>query len=182
MRGDVVAERVARLRRTDPAPPQRLGRYVLGERIGVGGMGAVYAAVHEATGAPAAVKVAPSTAPEASRLIHEARALGDVDHPSVVKVYDCGEEGGFAWTAVQKIVGRTLQQEIAERWAGSDGVFRLDGDAAAAPEPTPPSNAEVRVYVGWWRDLSRAFAAMHRAGVVHRDVKPANLMIDARGA
>jgi serine/threonine protein kinase len=137
-------------------------RYRLGERIAGGGMGSVYRAVDESLGRPVAVKLLRrELAAEPAyleRFRREARASAALSHPGVAGVYDYGELGGSAFIVMELVEGETLAERIAARgrlpWT----------DASAIGE-----------------QVARALAAAHAHGLVHRDVKPGNVLVDAAG-
>ncbi|GLK10849.1 serine/threonine-protein kinase [Streptosporangium carneum] len=141
-------------------------RYRLLEHIGRGGMGTVWRAKDEVLGRDVAVKeVIPSpdlTGPEREvftlRTLREARAAGRIGHPGVATVYDVIEEHGRPWIVMQLVESRTL-----------GAVVREDG-------PLPP----VRVaQIGL--EVLGALVAAHNAGVLHRDVKPDNVLLARDG-
>jgi serine/threonine protein kinase len=138
---------------------QRLGeRYVLQDRLAVGGMGEVWSAVDEVLNRPVAVKVlrtdlAPDTAFQA-RFRAEARTAAGLSHGGIAAVYDYGEVLGSAYLVMELVPGEPLSAMIANEGAlGTDRTLQIVGQAA------------------------RALHAAHRHGVIHRDIKPANLMI-----
>ncbi|RCG32993.1 serine/threonine protein kinase [Sphaerisporangium album] len=141
------------------------GRYRLLEPIGQGGMGVVWRAHDELLDRPVAVKEvlhhAVSEQERAAfnmRTIREARAAGRLDHPSVVVVHDVIEEDGRPWIVMQLVRSRSLGQ-----------VLREEG-------PQPPRRvAEIGVQV------LGALRAAHAAGVLHRDVKPENVLLTDAG-
>ncbi|GAA3445803.1 serine/threonine-protein kinase [Planomonospora venezuelensis] len=141
-------------------------RYRLLEHIGQGGMGTVWRARDEVLGRAVAVKeVIPSpdlTGPEREvftvRTLREARAAGRIGHPGVATVYDVIEERGRPWIVMQLVDSRTL-----------GAVIREDG-------PLPPAEA-ARIGL----DVLGALVAAHRVGVLHRDVKPDNVLLATDG-
>jgi serine/threonine-protein kinase len=154
-----TARRGARRVRTG----DRLGRYELGDELGEGGMATVYRARDRELRREVAVKVLfPHLArrPEIVRRFHrEARAAAGLEHPNILRIYDVG--GGDQdppYIVMELIRGRTLLQEIEQRGA---------------------MLAEVAACIGAL--LGDALAAAHAAGVIHRDVKPANVLIAPGG-
>ena len=152
----------------DAGPQGRLiaGRYRLGERLGRGGMGVVWAARDELLARPVAVKEvrlpASVDADERGllreRTLREARTAARLDHPSAVRMFDVCEEDEQAYLVMELIDGRTLSE-----------VIRDEGPIAAAQA------AEIGVC------LLDALTAAHAAGIVHRDVKPGNVLVRPDG-
>ncbi|MBI4602296.1 MAG: protein kinase [Planctomycetes bacterium] len=142
-------------------PGRRFGRYEVRALIARGGMGAVYRASDAQLDREVALKV-PSfdaeTEPELrQRFVREARAAAQVRHPNVCPVHDAGEVEGACFIAMAFIEGRSLAALLKEG-------------------PLPPRRAaEVAL------KLASALAAVHAAGVIHRDVKAANVILDAAG-
>jgi serine/threonine protein kinase len=136
----------------------RVGAYRLEERLGEGGMGVVYRAVREPDGDEIALKVlrAELSADDMfrRRFLHEARAAGEVRHKHLVPITEAGEADGRPYLAVAYVRGRTLEQHLA-----------------GGPLPIP---AMVRVVA----HVASGLDALHNAGIVHRDVKPSNVIID----
>lgn len=139
--------------------PRRMGRYVLGEVLGTGGMGVVHAAHDEQLRRNVALKVLRGrTDPTLrQRLIREARTMARVTHPGVVRIYDVGEHDGQTFIAMELVEGitvRTWLEHEQRPWRSVLSVF-----TAAA----------------------RGLAAVHAAGLVHRDFKPDNAMLTDDG-
>jgi len=138
--------------------PGRIGSLELEEEIGRGGMGRVFRARHVRLDRAVAVKFLAGEAassPEAqARFAREARALGLLDHPNIVRVHDFGDEEGERFLVMELVEGRSLAQVL----------------------PLPPAEA-VRVAL----QVCDALAYAHARGVVHRDIKPANILLDGEG-
>jgi serine/threonine-protein kinase len=133
-----------------------VGRYVVLSLLGRGGMGEVYAAYDPELDRRVALKLL-HTARRAEgarrRLVREARALGKLSHPNVVQVHDVGEHDGDVFVAMELVQGEAL-----------------DAWCKASPPPAWPD--VLAAYV----DAARGLAAAHAAGLVHRDVKPSNIL------
>jgi len=140
-----------------PAPGERLGPYRVVRLLGSGGQATVVEARHEQLGRTVALKVPRSEA--ASRLVDEGRLAARLEHPRVVRVEDVHDEGETPYLVMEHCPGGSLEH-LLERY----------------PEGLPA--AEVR-RVG--EALLEALAYAHAQGIVHRDVKPANVLFDARG-
>ncbi|MFY0533585.1 protein kinase domain-containing protein [Nannocystis pusilla] len=139
----------------------RVGRYRLLHRLGAGAMGEVHLAVDDELDRPIAIKlVHPHLADPRStaRLRGEARALARLAHPNVVHVYEVGEHDGRTYLAMERIEGGSLRE-----WLGG--------------RPAPRWEQVLAAYV----DAGRGLAAAHRAGVIHRDFKPDNVLRAADG-
>jgi hypothetical protein len=142
------------------------GRYKLLHELGAGGMAVVWRARDEVLGRPVAVKVLAGRFagdPQSrARIRDEARAAATLSHPNIAQVYDYGEstEGGapLPYVVMELINGPTLQQRVANAPLPPRTVFRICGEVAAA------------------------LAAAHADGLVHRDIKMANIMVTATGA
>ncbi|HEY3082466.1 MAG TPA: protein kinase [Chloroflexota bacterium] len=145
----------------------RFGPFRVLEQIGAGGMSVVYSATHVETGEAVALKVLPAAwgaAPELrARLEREAAVLGRISHPNVVRVLAVG-------TVEARLGGGCY---IALEWLphALDKLLR-----AQYPEPLAPARAR-----GIARDVAGGLEAVHREGLIHRDVKPSNVLLRADG-
>ena len=147
-------------------PGALVGRYLVIEPIGAGGMGMVYRAFDPELDRSVALKVLPPRAREPerrrrqqARLLREGRALARLSHPNVVAVHDVGTFGEDVFVAMELVAGHSLEEFIYHH-----------------REPPPRRILEIYLAVG------RGLAAAHAVGLVHRDVKPANIAIGADGA
>ena len=138
------------------------GRYVLESKLGSGGMSTVYLARDETLERLVAVKILHreiSDQPDQiERFRREARTVAQLSHPNLVSVIDAGEDGGHPFIVFEYIDGETLKQRI-------ERLGRLPLDEAAA----------------YAIEIGRGLAAAHAARMVHRDVKPQNVLIDLEG-
>jgi serine/threonine protein kinase/tetratricopeptide (TPR) repeat protein len=149
----------------NPEPPigQAVGHYEIREQIGAGGMGAVYRAHDTRLDRDVALKFLPphlTADPEArERLLAEARAAAALEHPNLCTVYEIDEtEDGRPFIAMALCEGETLKERL-ER------------------EPLPPAEA---VHVA--TQIAKGLSAAHARGILHRDVKPGNVMLTAGGS
>src|SRR6478672_364673 len=149
--------------------PGRLvaGRYRLQSQIGGGGMGAVWLALDELLGRQVAIKQvisAPGVTPEQTdqqrqRALREGRIAARLSHPHAISVYDVALEHDQPWLVMEYLPSRSLAEVLNE-----DGVLRNDQVAQIGAQ------------------VADALAATHAAGIVHRDVKPANILIGEGGS
>ena len=147
----------------EPAPSlvgKRMGRYEIRALIGAGGMGQVYSAYDAELDRQIAVKILrPELARTASvladRLLRESRLMAKVAHPAVITVYDVGRQGDAVFIAMELIRGETLGAYVAREqpdWKAIAAIFEIAG---------------------------QGLAAAHDAGIVHRDFKPDNVLVEA---
>jgi ABC-type multidrug transport system ATPase subunit/serine/threonine protein kinase len=134
-------------------------RYRIQAVIGEGGFGRVYRAFDERLGREVALKVIQRRGtPEADRLfLEEARTIARLDHPHVVPVYDAGLDREWQWLVMRLIKGKSL------------------GELLRSSGPLPPERARAHLL-----DLLDALGHAHSRGLVHRDVKPSNILLEAR--
>jgi serine/threonine protein kinase len=146
---------------------EQIGRYQIQRELGRGAMGVVFLAKDPAIGRPVVIKtirlreVADPQERQRlrERLLQEARMAGALSHPHIVTVYDAGEQGDLTYIAMEYVNGPTLEQLLSRE---------------TALEP-----AEVLRIL---RETASALDYAHQKGIVHRDVKPANIMIHENGA
>jgi WD40 repeat protein/serine/threonine protein kinase len=146
-------------------PGARIGAFTLGERLGAGGMGVVFEAVQDEPLRTVALKLLGSGGPVSRALLdrfrQEIHVLGRLDHPGIAALYEAGavdtEDGPRPFFAMQRIAGRRLDVWFREERPGPDAIVDL------------------------LIDVADAVAHAHKSGVVHRDLKPGNLMVDASG-
>ncbi len=134
------------------------GRYAISGRIARGGMASVYEALDIRLDRTVAVKVMHAGLGDdvefAARFVREARAAARLSHPNVVAVYDQGDDDGTVFLAMELIPGHTMRDTIAKE------------------SPMSPAKA-----LALMEPVLSALAAAHRAGLIHRDVKPENVLI-----
>lgn len=144
----------------DEAPTAKSMGYQDIETLGRGGMGAVYKARHPETASPVALKIMSAKAAEMpemrQRFVLEAQLLSEFDHPNIVSFIDSGDAGGIPFLAMDLIHGQNLGDALRYR-------------------TTPPTLEEILPVL---RDTAVAIDAIHAAGVVHRDLKPGNIMLE----
>ncbi len=146
------------------AGAERLGRYVLKERLGAGGMGVVWAAHDPELDRTVALKVLRADVWRAelqedgkARLLREAQAMARLAHPNVVTVHDVGSIDGQVFVATEFVDGWNLRQWLAEKPRGWREVLRV------------------------YLEAGRGLSAAHDAGLVHRDFKPDNVLVGKDG-
>jgi len=139
---------------------QQLGPYELQSKLGAGGMGVVYRAVHRRLGQARAIKVLPTVFAHdemfLQRFEREARLASELRHPNIVMIFDIAEENGVNYIVMELLQGRSLHE-----------VIREDG-------PLPLERA-----IGLLGQLADALDFAHQRGVVHRDIKPGNALVGA---
>lgn len=144
-----------------PSPPTRIGRFEILEPLGAGGMGVVYKARDTRLDREVAVKVLvdglAADAEAVRRFEQEARAASSLNHPNIVTVFDAGTDGQTAYIVTELLEGMTLRDRLAR------GALAVDAALDFAIQ------------------IAAGLAAAHRAGIVHRDVKPQNIFVTRTG-
>ena len=148
--------------RSDDTIPLQLGHYKILSQIGKGGMGDIYKAVQEPLNRIVALKVLP---PKLSRDVEfakrfeiEAKAISLLQHQNIVSIYEYGEEGGLRYFAMQFVDGTDLGKRIAEH------------------KPIP-----VNEIIDFTKQIGRALRYAHSCNIIHRDIKPGNVLIEKNG-
>lgn len=161
---------------------KRLGDFELIEQIGRGGMGVVYRANQRPLDRVVAVKLLPQLQSDPSvkaRFLREARAASALEHPNIASVIACGEEEGLSWYAMHYVDGHDLGKEISLQRALREGEPTESGEVpilALYEDPSYVSELVARI-----ADLADAIQYAHGKGIVHRDIKPQNIVLDRRG-
>ena len=143
-------------------PGAKLGPYEIINAIGAGGMGEVYRARDTRLDRTVAIKILPAgvaATPEArQRFEREARAISALNHPNICTLYDVGQQDGTDFLVMEFLEGESLAQRLVRGALPLDQVFR------------------------YGREIAEALGRAHRAGVIHRDLKPGNIMLTKSGA
>ncbi|TWU48352.1 serine/threonine-protein kinase [Rubripirellula reticaptiva] len=149
-----------------------LGEFTIHREIGRGGMGVVYEASQKSLDRRVAIKLLPLASLLDSRQIarfkNEAHAAGLLQHPNIVPIHSVGSERGVHYYAMQFIEGISMDAWCAGQRREANG---LQNGRAQSWEDV----------IGWSIDIAGALQVAHENGVVHRDVKPSNLMLDTAG-
>lgn len=160
--------------------PERLGPYLVTGVVGRGGMGLVLRGERESDRMPVALKVLVGgvLADTRARLRfrREGDALARLRHPEIVRVLDVGDEGPLPWLAMEWVEGRNLGEAISSRRSASSESSEPEGDATIPLGPSAAREASALV-----ARLARAVEAAHAAGLLHRDLKPKNVMVRPDG-
>ncbi|MFN3486628.1 MAG: serine/threonine-protein kinase, partial [Planctomycetota bacterium] len=153
--------------RTAAGMPDRLVGKQIGpcrllKRLGRGGMGDVYLATHAELGRTVAVKIMPPDLTRNEELVgrfrREAESAARLEHPNLVEIYDVGEDNGYHYLVMAYVEGQNLQDLV-------DQKGRLE-----------PREAARIAY-----EVARGLQAVHAEGIVHRDIKPGNILISSSG-
>ena len=141
---------------------QQLGNYKIVKELGKGGMGMVYKAHQVSLNREVALKVLPKHLSEdedfIKRFHREAESAAKLNHPNIVQIYDIGEEEGIHYFAMEYVDGKDISQLVKEK--GKLPICEI---------------AEIGI------QTTKALCASHNAQIVHRDIKPGNIMVTAKG-
>ncbi len=139
------------------------GRFLIERLLDAGGMGAVYEAVQQPPGRKVALKLIKGAGVADPMMIarfqREIGVMAGLNHPNIVTLFDCGDDGGNVFLVMELLVGRSLREEIK--------ALRAQGQARV------PWERALRIA----HHVVRGLAAVHHSGVVHRDLKPANIFM-----
>ena len=142
------------------SPGRTIGHYIVTSQLGAGAMGAVYEATDDRLGRAVAIKVMLADRPDGEdrqRFVREAQAASALNHPNIVTVHEAGRDGDIDFIVMERIAGKTLSDVIRS------------------------SRLPLRKVLEYAAQIAGALAVAHDAGLVHRDLKPGNIMVTPRG-
>ncbi len=138
--------------------PERIGRYPVLRHLGRGGQGEVFQSMHPTLQIPVVIKWCRNEQIfDREQLLAEGRALASLDHPNLCRIFDLDFDGRRPFLVIEFLPGRTLSQRIEE-------------------SPVDPKDA-----ARWIAKVARALESVHQSGMIHRDIKPQNIILSADG-
>jgi len=189
--------------------PERIGGHTILRELGRGGMGVVYLARDEVLGRTVALKAMtnPALAGEhgRERFQREVRAIAALSHPCIVPIHEAGEDGGTPYYTMPFIEGRSLAERLGElrargieperltgahlvsssgegaRTEGGEPGRSPSGDSSGSGTRLPLARSHVERVARLTLDVAEALVHAHARGLVHRDVKPSNILVSAEG-
>lgn len=167
--------------------PERIGAFRILRQIGRGGMGVVLEAIEEPLGRRVALKMIPAellpSSSARARFRREAALASRLDHPSIATIFGAGVEDDRPWIAMRYVEGETLAQAISAARAAGAPCARLPGNAldSGARGSAGDTRAQVLALAQCIARVARALHSAHEQGVVHRDVKPSNIIVAQDG-
>jgi Tol biopolymer transport system component/tRNA A-37 threonylcarbamoyl transferase component Bud32 len=168
-------------------PGQTLSHYRLVEKIGEGGMGAVWKAVDTTLDREVAIKMLPPAVADRpdrlERFEREAKLTGALNHPNIVAIYELGQHEGAPYIVMELVPGETLREKARGTLPSSVGSVSgpSEGGASLSVASSPRSVLPPRKAIEYVVQIAHGLAAAHEKGVCHRDLKPENILITPAG-
>jgi len=159
---------------------KQVSHYMITDKIGHGGMGEIYLAEDTKLERNVALKFLPlhltADAEARERFKREAQSAAALNHPNIVTIYEIGEHKGQVFIAMEYVEGRTLKEMI------SDVVTRCDAPSSGTVSlPIIPCPLPLAQVLDIATQIASGLAAAHAKGIIHRDIKPQNILVDKDG-
>jgi len=147
-------------------PFKRLGEYLLVRKLGKGGRGEVYLALQEPTRRKVAIKILRSdkmgSYDSENRFLREINVISQLQHPNIVSMYGCGEDNSVLYLVTEYVSGKNLEIILEEAKLRGKRISKI-------------------IILRWIKQIADGLKEAHRIGIIHRDVKPSNIIIDFHG-